>query len=130
MSGEKDLTVLLNNLKPELQEGGYVFCSVADLGKIDINSVIGIFKEKEGTTVVLSKANADMLSLTYSVVYAWITLTVHSSLEAIGLTAAFSTRLTKEGISCNVIAGYYHDHIFVHMKDAESAMKTLSGLTY
>jgi uncharacterized protein len=111
MSGEKDLTVLLKNLKPELQEGGYVFCSVADLGKIDINSVIGIFKEKEGTTVVLSKANADMLSLTYSVVYAWITLTVHSSLEAIGLTAAFSTSLTKEGISCNVIAGYYHDRI-------------------
>ena len=128
MPGETDLTVLLKNMKPVLQEGEYVFCSVTNINEIDINKVIGTFTEKEGTTVILSKANADLLNLTYSFVCSWITLTVNSSLEAIGLTAAFSTALSKEGISCNVIAGYYHDHIFVHKRDANSAIKVLSSL--
>ena len=129
MPGEKNLAILLKNMKPVLQEGDYVFSSVADIKGIDINSVIGTFTEKEGLTVILSKAAADKMNLTYSFVCAWITLTVHSSLEAIGLTAAFSTALATEGISCNVIAGYYHDHIFLHKKDAERAMKALSDLT-
>jgi hypothetical protein len=128
MPGETDLTVLLKNMKPVLHEGEYVFCSVTNINEIDIKKVIGTFTEKEGTTVILSKANADLLNLTYSFVCSWITLTVNSSLEAIGLTAAFSTALSKEGISCNVIAGYYHDHIFVHKRDANSAMKVLSSL--
>ena len=128
MPGETDLSILLKNIKPELHQGDYVFCSVGDINMIDINQVIGTFAEKEGTTVVLSRENADKLHLTYSFVCSWITLTVNSSLEAIGLTAAFSTALSKEGISCNVIAGYYHDHIFVNSRDAASAMKVLSSL--
>jgi hypothetical protein len=130
MPGEKDLSILLKNMEPVLHEGDYVFCTVTDLKEIDINSVTGIFRESEGITVVLSKTAADKLNLTYSFVCAWITLNVHSSLEAIGLTAAFSTALSKEGISCNVIAGYYHDHIFVHIKDAHRAMKALSALSH
>lgn len=129
MSGEKELAILLKNMKPVLQEGDYVFSSVADMKEIDINSVIGTFTEKEGLTVVLSKAAADKMNLTYSFVCSWITLNVHSSLEAIGLTATFSTALSKEGISCNVIAGYYHDHIFVNVKDTERAIKALAELT-
>jgi hypothetical protein len=128
MPGETDLTVLLKNMKPVLHEGEFVFCSVTDINEIDIKQVIGTFTEKEGTTVILSRGNADLLNLTYSFVCSWITLTVNSSLEAIGLTATFSTALSKEGISCNVIAGYYHDHIFVHGRDANSAMKVLSSL--
>ncbi len=130
MPGEKDLSILLKNMEPVLQEGDYVFSSVSDMKNIDINSVIGTFTEKEGITVVLSKAAADKLNLTYSFICAWITLTVHSSLEAIGLTAAISTALSKEGISCNVIAGYYHDHIFVNIEDADRAMKALSALSH
>ena len=128
MPGETDLSILLKNIKPELHQGDYVFCSVGDINMIDIKQVIGTFAEKEGTTVVLSRENADKLHLTYSFVCSWITLTVNSSLEAIGLTAAFSTALSKERISCNVIAGYYHDHIFVNSRDAASAMKVLSSL--
>lgn len=128
MPGETDLTVLLKNMKPVLHEGEFVFCSVTNINEIDIKQLIGTFTEKEGTTVVLSRGNADLLNLTYSFVCSWITLTVNSSLEAIGLTAAFSTALSKEGISCNVIAGYYHDHIFVNRRDAESAMKILLSL--
>lgn len=128
MPGETDLSILLKNIKPELHEGDYVFCSVGDINMIDIKQVIGTFEEKEGTTIVLARANADKLHLTYSFVCSWITLTVNSSLEAIGLTASFSTALSKEGISCNVIAGYFHDHIFVNRSDADSAMKVLSSL--
>jgi uncharacterized protein len=63
-------------------------------------------------------------------VAAWITLTVHSALEAVGLTAAFSKALADVNISCNVVAGYYHDHIFVPQQDAEKAMAVLESLAH
>jgi hypothetical protein len=71
---------------------------------------------------------ADTHALSYSYVSSWITLQVHSSLEAVGLTAAFSTALGKEGISANVIAGYYHDHIFVGTKEGPRAVRVLQEL--
>ena len=129
MTGEKDLDVLLKTMSPRLNEGEFVFCCVPDLTGIDPASVIGTFQEAEGTTVILSRRKADELGLPYSFVSAWITLTVHSALEAVGLTAAFSAALTREGISCNVIAGYHHDHIFVGIHDAPKAMAALHRLS-
>jgi len=76
--------------------------------------------------MLLKKEAADSLNLDYSLVTSWITLTVHSSLEAVGLTAAFSKVLTEENISCNVVAAYYHDHLFVPKKDTERAMTVLN----
>lgn len=89
---------------------------------------ICIFKEEEGYTLVLSKSIADNLNFDYSYIASWITLTVHSSLEAVGLTAVFSNALAKHKISCNVIAGFYHDHIFVDKEKGEMAMIILSEL--
>ena len=86
-------------------------------------------KEDEGTTIIIEKSKADQLSLKYDFVASWITLIVHSSLSAVGLTAAFSTELAKNNISCNVIAGYYHDHIFVDKRDGVKAMKILESMT-
>jgi uncharacterized protein len=128
MSGETDLTQLIKTMTPQLNAGEYVFCKTDNLDGIDVKETICIFKEQEAYTIVLNKTIADRLQLPYTYVAVWITLTVHSSLEAVGLTAAFSTALGNAGISCNVIAAYYHDHIFVEWKDGERAMEVLRGL--
>jgi hypothetical protein len=129
MSGETNLQTLIKSMTPKLNEGDYVFCTVKEPGTIDVNEVVGVFKEEEAFTVIMKKSMADELGLAYSYVAAWITLTVHSSLDAVGLTAAFSTALGDNGISCNVVAAYYHDHIFVSKEDAGKAMKVLKALS-
>ncbi len=69
--------------------------------------------------MVLRQEDADAADLDYELVLSWITLNVHSSLEAVGSTAAFATALGEAGISCNVLAGYFHDHILVPAPKAE-----------
>ena len=128
MPGETDIIALLKTMRPKLNVGDYVFCTIPASHIIDPTTSIGSFREAEGTTVILEKSEADKLGLSYSYIASWITLTVHSSLEAVGLTAAFSAALAKEGISCNVLAAYYHDHIFVAKQDAEKAMIALKRL--
>ena len=116
-------------MNPLLHEGEYVFCPLEGNINIDISHVLGSFKEEEGITIVVEKRVADEMKLTYSFVSSWITLQVHSSLEAVGLTAAFSKALSDAGISCNVIAAFYHDHIFVDRKDSGKAMEILTALS-
>jgi len=127
MSGEKDLEVLLKSMQPEHNLGDYVFCEVEELGNLNLDDVQMFFKEKEAITLILKKETADQLNLEYSLIMSWITLTVHSSLEAVGLTAAFSKALSDNGISCNVVAAFYHDHIFVGKNDTERAMQILKA---
>ena len=126
MAGEKKLETLLKSMKPQHNIGEYVFCITEDLKKISLEEIILIFKEQEGTTVIIKKELADQLKLNYSFIASWITLTVHSSLEAVGLTATFSSALAQDGISCNVVAAFYHDHIFVDQKDILKAMTILN----
>lgn len=126
MSGEKDLSILLKTMMPELNIGEYVFCTITPSTQVDQNDVILFFKEQEGNTVILKKEVADNLKLDYFFIASWITLTVHSSLNAVGLTAAFSKSLSDAGISCNVVAAFYHDHIFVDRNDTEKALKILN----
>jgi len=125
MTGENNLSQLLKTMQPRLNSGDFVFCTINDLAAINIADVLMLFKEQEGFTIIITKEIADQLQLQYSFIAAWITLTVHSSLEAVGLTAAFSNALAAEGISCNVVAAFYHDHIFVDKKDAIKAMTIL-----
>lgn len=127
--GETDIAILLQSMNPVLHEGEYVFCPVKENVNIDIRNVLGSFKEEEGITIVVEKRVANEMSLSYSLVFSWITLQVHSSLAAVGLTAAFSKALSDAGISCNVISSFYHDHIFVPVYDKLRAMETLARLS-
>lgn len=126
MEGEKDLNKLLRTMHPEHNPGEFVFCVVYDLALFNADEIILSFREKEGNTVIITRELADKLKLEYPFIASWITLTVHSSLNAVGLTAAFSSALSDAGISCNVVAAFYHDHIFVDIKDTQKAMEILN----
>ncbi len=129
MSGEQNLQLLLKGLQPILNEGEYVFVTVVEHFNINQKEILASFNEKEGLTLVLKREKADELNLSYDFIAKWITISIHSALDAVGLTAAISTELTKHQISCNVIAAFYHDHIFVSTKDADKAMIVLSKLS-
>jgi len=128
MAGETNLSALIKGMTPQLNDGDYVFVTIKDVSSIDRKHTICEFKEQEGTTLVIAKEKADKLNLSYDYIASWITLMIHSSLDAVGLTAAFATALAKHKMSCNVVAGYYHDHIFVDKKDAEKAIGVLLAL--
>jgi len=128
MAGETALATLLRSMSPQLNEGDYVFCTLPDNRIPTDCEVIGSFREQEGLTLILERQQAEKAGLAFDYIAAWITLNVHSALQAVGLTAAFASALGKAGISCNVIAGYYHDHLFVGRADAQRAMDVLRQL--
>ncbi|MFK7948807.1 MAG: ACT domain-containing protein [Saprospiraceae bacterium] len=128
MIGETNLQKLIQTMNPVLNDGKYVFCTVTELGNIPLTEVVGMFREQEGMTLFLPQHIADKYAISYDFVMAWITLNVHSSLEAVGLTAAFATALGAENISCNVVAGFYHDHIFVDVNDGLRAIEVLEQM--
>jgi len=85
-----------------------------------------LFREKEGITLILKKAIADKLNIHYLFIASWLTLSIHSSLETVSLIAVFSKALADDGISCNVVAAFYHDNIFLDQKDIQKAMMILN----
>jgi hypothetical protein len=129
MEGISDLSMILKHLHPVLHEGEYVFCSRDNLEHIELKDVLMLFQENEGVTLILESEKAKNYSILENSTFAWITLQVHSSLSTVGLTAAFSAALALEKISCNVVAAYFHDHIFVPFQDRERAMQALLTLT-
>ena len=128
MAGETQLSALLGSMRPELHPGEYVFTSTPDAAVPAGVAPIVTVAEEEGLTMVLRKEHADRLGLEYDYVASWITLRVHSALEAVGLTAAVSAALAREGVSCNVVAGFYHDHLFVPHDSAAQAVRLLEDL--
>ena len=127
--GETCLTALLQTMEPKCLPEQYVFVTVAgvygDYAELD---PIASFKEAEGLTLVVNLARAEQANLAFDGVFRCISLTVHSSLEAVGLTAAVASKLAEYEISANVIAGYYHDHIFVPDAQAQKALQALAEL--
>ena len=130
MAGETDLETLLRSLEPTLEEDTYVFCTVKEGAYGDLVELqpISSFAEKEGLTLVVTEERARSKALSFEGSFRLITLQVHSSLEAVGLTAAVSGALTAKGISANIIAAYFHDHVFVPAKDADAALHALQSL--
>lgn len=115
-------------MEPVLHDGTWAYC-VVPLG-IDLASLspVAMVTEAEGLTLVLPEKQALAAGLAVHFRAAWITLTVHSDLQAVGLTAAFATALGQAGISCNVVAGTFHDHLFVPVERAQEALATLRRL--
>ena len=126
MAGIIEIDNLLKSLAPEIKSGEYVFCAVdgsySDYAHL---SPLACFVESEGLTLIVSVESAEKAKLAYESKFKQITLTVHSSLDAVGLTAAVATKLASYGISANVVAAYYHDHIFVQTEKAEVALIAL-----
>lgn len=114
-------------MSPDLLPDEYVFCTVkGKYGDFAELSPLASFSEAQGMTLVITKEAAISGKLSFESVFKAITLTIHSSLDAVGLTAAVSTKLAQNDISANVIAAYYHDHIFVQADKAEAAIEALN----
>lgn len=128
MTAEKNLQSLLAGMRPVQRDGEYVYV-LWPHGRPLVGRIEAAVREAEGLTVVLTRAEADRLGLPYDFVAAWITLEIHSALEAVGLTAAVARALTDAGISCNVLAGFHHDHLLVPAADAQRALQVLADLS-
>jgi len=123
-----DLAELLRTLQPVLNDGTFVFASLPDDADSSALEPLATFRETEGLTVVVAEARARLAGLRVLFRAAWITLTVHSDLQAVGLTAAVADALTRANISCNMIAAAHHDHLFVPVESASAAIEVLTAL--
>jgi len=126
--GLTDLDEILKTMEPVILDGEFVVLVIEE-GDVATFSPLAVVREPEGWTVVVRREDADARGLIYSFIGRWITLQVHSALDAVGLTAAFSTALGQAGISCNVFAGYHHDHILIPSPDADRALAVLRTLS-
>lgn len=137
MNAITDINQLIRELKPELHEERLVYVKAAGLDVINrfenienlLQQCFAVVNEEEAVTLVLRKELADKAQLDSTQVFKRIVLKVHSSLEAVGLTAAVSTALAEKEVSANMIAGYYHDHILIPEKDATRALDILNELS-
>ncbi|MCF1597033.1 ACT domain-containing protein [Streptomyces muensis] len=127
MAGESDLNRLLSGMRPELNPGRYVFTTVKGTVPAGVTPAVTV-AEPEGLTLVIRQEEADAAGLAYDYVAGWITLRVRSALHAVGLTAAFARELADAGLSCNVVAGHHHDHLFVPHEHADRAVAALEDL--
>ena len=130
MAEIKDFNKLLEGMNPELASKEFVYSTISEihLSRLKLDPLL-IFKEKEGITVITERRIAEDKSLHYSKVYKLITLTIHSSLSAVGFLARITDELAKAGISTNVVSAYYHDHLFVPTEQADKAIEILKKLS-
>lgn len=126
MAGLTNLHDILGALRPSVRQGSFVYVTLPTPPEnVEAHARI---VEDEGITFVVDQATADDHGWEYEGVFGWITLQVHTSLSAVGITAAVSTALARVGISCNVLAGFYHDHLLVPVESVDEAIEVLGGL--
>jgi len=127
MTGITDLQQLISSMNPILNTGEFVFITLPDAtyGNASHLAPIASFTEPEGLTLIIPKERADTETVDYDETFRMISLQVHSSLSAIGLTATVSRQLAKKGVSANIVAAYFHDHIFVPSHKANEALLAL-----
>ena len=127
VNGVTDLQILITSMNPTMAIGEYVFITLpnATYGDASSLSPIASFGEREGLSLIVPKDRADEEAVDYDETFRMITLQVHSSLSAVGFTSAVSEQLTKNRISANIVAAYFHDHIFVPSRQADEALAAL-----
>jgi hypothetical protein len=130
MPAERNLDVLLKHMKPELQPGVFVFCTIASSASLPaaLNPLL-TFREQEGTTLVIPREEAEAAGLNHAFASRLITLTVHSALDAVGFLAAITARLAEAGISANAVSAFHHDHLFVPVDRADDAIAVLQEIS-
>jgi uncharacterized protein len=126
---KSNLNDMLRSMQPMLQAGTYAYCCVPTHANLSGLTPIASVLEAEGLTLILPLEQAKERGLKIHFECAWITLMVHSDLSACGLTAAFASALAAVNVSCNVLAGTYHDHLLVPVTHAELALRTLRELS-
>lgn len=128
VAGETDLTTMLRSLSVSVRPGTYTLVTVDEPVELG-GGVAAVLTEDEGTTVVVSVGEARQRGWPVDFEGAWLTLDVHSALEAVGLTAAVSTALGEAGIPANMLAGFFHDHILVPADRVDEAVACLADLS-
>lgn len=128
ITGETNLEILLRNMRPVLHDGVYVFHS-SDISFEAAAALcpVLIFREEEGTALILPQDRAEQAGLDFVYPSRMITLNVHSSLDAVGFLAAITRALADAGVSVNPVSAHFHDHLFVPKDKAEIAMQVLKG---
>jgi len=124
--GETDLDKMLASLRVERRPGVFAYVEVEVPTPGLLAAAHAMVTEGKTTTLVVPVATARRAGLAVDLEMAWLSLTVQSSLEAVGLTAAFATTLGEVGIPCNVLAGYHHDHILVPVDRSQDAIDALN----
>ncbi|GAC1581049.1 MAG: ACT domain-containing protein [Candidatus Elarobacter sp.] len=127
-AGEIDLHTLLASIAPRVRRSEYVFCALPKGACVPQGvEPFATVREDEGLTLVVERRAATRAGLAGSGPFRAITLTVHSSLDAVGFTAAVARTLADAAIPANVIAGYHHDHLLVPSARAAEALELLGG---
>jgi uncharacterized protein len=130
MSGQTDILEVLKSLQVSCDDMEYGF-GLIENKEINLDDqILGLFKEKEGLTVIAPRKYLETKEIKYDGMYAKLTIEAHTSLELVGLTAVLCKKLADNNISANVVAGYYHDHIFVQYDLRQKAIDVLSSLRY
>ncbi|MBZ8118751.1 ACT domain-containing protein [Roseovarius sp. LXJ103] len=124
MSGGHDLTTLLRGMNPVLDANTFVFATVKGPVPAGLTPQM-VFQEAEGTTLILTQAEAEAAHIPYEFPCRMITLNIHSALEAVGFLARVSIRLAALNMGVNPVAGFYHDHLFIPEARAEAAIDAL-----
>ncbi|MEM6480807.1 MAG: ACT domain-containing protein [Pseudomonadota bacterium] len=127
MGAVRDRHAMIAGMSPKLDRQVWHFCTTQDPAA-STAAALARFEEEEGTTLILSQADAEIHGFDTGLPMARITLQVHSALDGVGLTAAVAGRLAEAGIACNMVAAFHHDHAFVPYAQREEALRLLQDL--
>ncbi len=126
---EHHLPTLLQQMTPSVHPEIFVFCCFADGQLPPALTPVCTFHEAEGLTAIVPLRQAQALGLPHQFESRLLSLTVHSALDAVGFLARISAALAEQGIACNVVSAFHHDHLFVPRDRLDDALRALGDLS-